>query len=361
MSFEKKMKKRGNKNLNKYAKNPYHVPWYNKIPIWVKVAVPATAVFVATLTVTLVSVNAMQTRKSYMIVDNETSNNKNGPAGYDPSKATPSYSVAPAPSSMASSDPRNPQSSHIDDPIIYTSTIDWNTLSIPEKYPHFEYQVGYNQGFYMFNYQLPAIEEEYIDKLLANDVTASGGEYLNGEYVHEIDNVSIYKIKDLAERQVLAAKIPGDDHYYAYFNQSHFNPYNDLNELFTDIPLDKVVTYDKAYYRYQENDHLVSYTYTGVNKEQVMNIVFSNMAAPSAGTSETFPEELLKNHLEGLYTKEIDMPLYFPSLKLSGSMMTIYDDGCLEITIFNRHQTYYVGEEVYHNFESYILNNLISE
>ena len=56
MNFEKWMQKRGNNKLNKFAKNPYHVSWIKRLPLWSKVAVPTLMAATAAIVIITVGV-----------------------------------------------------------------------------------------------------------------------------------------------------------------------------------------------------------------------------------------------------------------------------------------------------------------
>ena len=56
MNFEKWMKKRGNNKLNAYAKNPYHVSWIKRMPMWSKILVPSALAMTAAVVVISVGV-----------------------------------------------------------------------------------------------------------------------------------------------------------------------------------------------------------------------------------------------------------------------------------------------------------------
>ncbi len=335
MSFESKMKNRGNKNLNKYAKNPYHVAWFNQMPMWSKIVVPTALLVILVGTTVVVSASVSQMRAS-------KNNNQTISNGASSNEMT-SY----APSSINAS-------SNIDDPSSVQARPNWEDLTMPEKYN----RISYEQGSYLYNSYIEPIDEENVGELLTNEVIAKGGDYLNGDFIHQ-QNVAIYAIKNISFKMIIAVKLPDDNNFYIYFNSAQYNQYATIGDLFTYLPLDVVPTYNDAFYEYNEEGTYNQYQFLGITKDNVMNILFNNMLAPSAGTS-AFPESLIKS--VDVYNKKINIPLYFPALHIYQSMpaasgVTIYDNGCLKTTIFNHQNTFYIGTETYQAFEDYLLNS----
>ena len=127
MNFEKRMKKRGNQKLDKFAKNPYHVPWFKKIPTWVKIATPAVLTSAAAATIVIVMMPTFA-NKSY----HANMNIGSGSVNYIPSanngKSTPTSTHEYQPSSSAySSQQSNPNES-------------WGSKAFYQKYPSILYQ-----------------------------------------------------------------------------------------------------------------------------------------------------------------------------------------------------------------------------
>ena len=348
MSFESKMKKRGNKNLNKFAKNPYHKSWFSRIPIWTKVLVPSAlaagliiGVFVGVLPnmTSKASANLKTGDSGYQeaaLNDDTGSNNK----GY--------HSYAPGAPSSATASQHNDSS----------SIAEWTSLSIPEKY----HRITYNNSYYYYYSDVSPLEVENVGDLLQTGVIAEGGNYQGGVFEKQTDDVSIYTVKNFANRIIVAAKLLNDNNYYLYFSNSDIAPYNILEDLFNDIPLNIVCETNEAYFEcYKEGYELYGYYgYEGIEKSQVMSIIFNDLTAPSSNNA-AFPQDLIKKVNE--YNKKITVSINFPvihinspSLALS-SAISILENGCLEATMFGRKQTYYVGSDVYQTFEAYLFNN----
>lgn len=349
MSFESKMKKRGNRKLDKFAKNPYHKSWFARIPIWTKVLVPsalAAGLIVGVFFGVLPNMTSKSTAQ--MKVDGDNVPTSLTPAS-EPGRGD--YSRAPTDASSAQMSASNGASS-------LAPADSWEELSTPEKYRH----LSYDDYRYYYNNAIPAIDVENVGELLNVDATIKGGNYVDGDFEKSTDAFSIYQVKNFASRIVVAVKFDEDENYYPYFYNTSYKTfsYSTLEELFNDIPLNIVSSTNEAYFEcFEEGYELFGrYSYKGIEKDQVMSIVFNDLTVPSESNAN-YPKELVKNTP---YHKSITVATNFPSLHIGTSMplasgVTLYDNGCLTTTIFNNQQTFYVGIEVYQTFEAYLFNN----
>ena len=335
-NIEKKLKKRGMQKIDKYAKNPYHVAWFKRIPTWVKVAVPSFAVAAATAVVCMVVVLPM------FGVKNHTANLNKGD-NYAPA-ASSGMPTSYCPSSNQGLTPQ--------DSGAYIKT--WDERTNEEKYPYFKYTLGDNECSYSWYHHHP-IESQYIGKMIAENVSVKGNDPYN-----DIDyqtTLSLYSIKDFAPRLIVAVKFAEDEHYYCYGNHSEIEPYPTLAELLVDLPLDKIATFDKAYFGYEESGNRVSDEYSGVTTENVMNILFGDKTKQNI---KSLSNDILYTVKD--YTKVIQISTPFPSIDITSgtgsSALTLYNTGFMQATMLNRQHVFYVGTEVYQNFENYLTNNL---
>ena len=335
-NIEKKLKKRGIQKLNKYAKNPYHVAWFKRIPTWMKVAIPSLAVATATAVVCFAVILPMFGTKNY-------SANLNKGDNYAP--AAPSGT--PTSYYQGSNQEQTPHDSGA-----YIKP--WDERTIEEKYPVFKISLDSHEYFYGWYHHNP-IEAQYVDEKIADDVTVKGNDpYNNIDYQ---TTISLYRIKDFASRLVVAVKFNEDEHYYCYGNRSEIDPYPTLAELLVDLPLDKIATFDKAYFGYEESGNRVSDEYSGVTTENVMNILFGDKTKQNI---KSLSNDILYT-VKG-YTKVIQISTPFPSIDITSgtgsSALTLYNTGFMQATMLNRQHVFYVGTEVYQNFENYLTNNL---
>lgn len=335
-NIEKKLKKRGIQKLNKYAKNPYHVAWFKRIPTWMKVAIPSLAVATATAVVCFAVILPMVGTKNY-------SANLNKGDNYAPEAP----SGTPTSYYQGSNQEQTPHDSGA-----YIKP--WDERTIEEKYPVFKISLDSHEYFYGWYHHNP-IEAQYVDEKIADDVTVKGNDsYNNIDYQ---TTISLYRIKDFASRLVVAVKFNEDEHYYCYGNRSEIDPYPTLAELLVDLPLDKIAAFDKAYFGYSEGNTLVSDEYSGVTKESVMNILLADTSKQDIANVEPSIVAAGKD-----YTKVIQISTPFPSIDITSgtgaSALTICDTGFLQATMLNRHYNFYIGVETYQNFENYLTSNL---
>ena len=334
-NIEKKLKKRGIQKLKKYAKNPYHVAWFKRIPTWMKVAIPSLAVATATAVVCFAVILPMVGTKNY------SANLKQG-------ENVPSNAQASSGKNMSSMmmDPADNSGAYVKN---------WEEKTLEEKYTAFTYTIDDQGSGYRWYHHNP-IEAQSIGDKLADDVVITG--YYPYEDVNHQTTVSIYKVKDFAPRLILAVKFSDDEHYYCYGNMNGVESYQTLGDLLADLPLDKIATFDKAYFGYSEGNTLVSDEYSGVTKESVMNILLADTSKQDIANVEPSIVAAGKD-----YTKVIQISTPFPSIDITSgtgaSALTICDTGFLQATMLNRHYNFYIGVETYQNFENYLTSNLM--
>ena len=345
MSFESKMKKRGNKKLNQFAKNPYRKPWFSRIPIWTKVLVPS-ALAAGLIVGVFVGVLPNMTSKATANLKVDDTEYVNAPAS-DANKGD--YSRVPTASSNQAQDPS------MDGESSMVRVTPWEEMSMPEKYHH----LSYDNYRYYYNTAIAPINKEDVGDLINVNAVAQGGDYISGDFTKQTSDFSIYEIKNFAPRIVVAVKFNEDNTYYPYFFNTSYK-YSTLGELFNDIPLNIVCETNKAQFEcFEEGYELFGcYAYEGIEKTQVMNIVLNDLTAPSESNSD-YPKELVKNTPSH---KSITIATNFPTLHIEESMplssgIILYDNGCLKTVMLSDQQMFYVGPEVYQTFETYLFNN----
>ena len=191
MSFEKKMKKRGNDKLNQFAKNPYHQeivavepsPKAKHFPVWAAALIPSIAIACAIIIVVPVMMS-MGGAKGAMKVDNGGEQAGENASYYKPvasdnkdiyGSAQGDYSYAPGQQSEASL-PR------------------WEDASTVQRYPDFVFQNVQYDILDKVSYQ--SIDAQYINQKLG-DISVRGYDTQNNE-THYI-NASVYSIKNISD------------------------------------------------------------------------------------------------------------------------------------------------------------------
>ena len=344
MSFESKMKNRGNKNLNKFAKNPYHVSWIKRLPLWSKIAVPATLVAACSSLVVVIALPKTRSNKSVIQDSVPLASNIN---------STPDTKEEPAADSPKQAQPSSQASSLVDTAVV----VPWENRAINDKYR----LLSYNNANYA-SYLYPAIEQEYIGELLEDSIVMKGEEvtYENDDTVvvsHET-TASLYKINHFSQDLIVAVKFQEDDGYYWYKNVSNQEQYQNLGVFLNKVDLSEAATFMDGFYDYVDGNKRVRYQYQGLSKEQVINTVFVNPNAPFLKEVE-LPNGETKYYSQ--YSNYISVPIYIPMLHLETSSngasgFSIYDNGFMELTFMNKKDWFYLGEDSYQTFKDYLTN-----
>lgn len=198
MNFEKWMKKRGNQKLNKFAKNPYKVPWFKRIPLWTKVLVPTAALTTALF---VVVVNSFPNKTS------------------KPSNSSMNNSQLPVPQNTSSKQTSNtPTSTSQKGGDGGTGKAPWTTLPVYKRFSKFSYEgVNYIASFSGDRY-------EYIDRdrigSLVSDIVITEVDDLG---VERAIDAGIYRINGISINEKVALRFSVSDIYYAYVNVSYAN------------------------------------------------------------------------------------------------------------------------------------------
>lgn len=358
MSFESKMKNRGNKNLDKFAKNPYHVSWIKRVPLWSKVAVPATLVATSAA---LVVVFALPKNKSNKAIPNQGSSLVLNNSAIESMPANSGKEVETAENVQSGAGViSQPSSQQASSDVYYVAP--WDERTIYDQYR----MVRYNSINY-YCYQYPSVEEQYIGELLTSDLEVTSVEttYENNNPVsvnHET-TAALYEINGFDSSYLLAVRFNEDDGYYWYKNITDQEQYATLGDFLDKVDLNQVASFPYAFYDFVDNDKRVRYQYDNLDKSQVMNNVFADPDVEFKKEVE-LPGGVTKYYSQ--YTNYISVPIYMPRLHLTTSSngasgFSFYDNGFMELTFLNKKDLFYIGEENYQTLKDYILANLEGE
>lgn len=218
MSFEKKMKKRGNQKLDAFAKNPYHQepimeskPVRRGMPLWSKILIPvgavATGIFGTFLGMRMVFSgfgNNATNRGDYYSYQDEAKT----PIAISEDKGGHDGSQAPY-------SPSSPES----------ATKSWEDLSITSQYPI----VNYSDLSYIeySNDKAAPINAQYIASKMDENIFVKGCDYnINEDHLTE---VTIYNIKNIHYKAAIAVQFKDSTDYYAYVCSSYLcSTYDEL-------------------------------------------------------------------------------------------------------------------------------------
>ena len=234
--IEKKLRKRGMQKLDKFAHNPYHVnkpSFFSRIPLWGKIAVPASLVTAVTVVAFVGLINGFGAPGKATGSSNKETSGKAAQAG--------SSSV-------------NKGVSESKDPAAITPV-----LSVNGK--DFEFLTKQSKGGGEQGGMYAAIEEENLGDFVGETIYEKTGEKIN-----------LYEIKNYSSDVFLAARMPGYSEIYACYNpNSTFLTINDfLNQIpfLTDSSIEnsKIAVFEdlpeNAIYKNADTETINSYLFT---------------------------------------------------------------------------------------------------
>ena len=311
MSFEKKMKKRGNDKLNQFAKNPYHQepvietkPIKRGMPLWSKILIPTSSIAVITF------VTFFITRMAFTNFNNATDG---APRNED------ACSVTPASPSRDNESPTG------------------NGDSIVNQFPNVDYSdhtyityPGQNSG---------AIGAQYIDYKIDENVTVIGRDYIHNEDL--TTEVNVYHIKNINEEAGIAVQFKGSEEYYAYVCSNYLCETYD--ELFDQMGFDSEMVLKSATYC-DINDHTTS---GAINKQDDLKNLLSSYKTKNL--NNIYPNN--PNVPQEGKIESVIISFSIPCLDIKTAYLEFYNYGLLSIRLSNAlPHTFDVGENEYNTF-----------
>ena len=356
MNFEKKMKKRGNQKLNKFAYNPYHKePKAKSFPTWGKVLIPTFAT-VATVVVlfAVVVVPNMSAKGGANMMDASQGGN------YIPAEEA-SYNKGNSNQGAASDQGEGaPQASKP------ASIPTWEERSIIEQYPEFTYDAYTYQVRYDGTTKVISATNTYV--LLDNIIVNSRDTLTNVD--HQI-NASVYSINHIARKCALAIKFEGSEDYYAYTNKYYYPA--TLSDLLADSCFEDEVIINKGKDFNALNGTGVDFVVS--NDDSIMEIIYSDKSPTNIRSEESYYDDgtpsssinpssmayaLPRREVEYQvifgrhYTHVVSFKLVINSLGISNAWAEAYDCGYMSFNLFGRGHFFDIGETRYSQIKAYI-------
>ena len=310
MSFEKKMKKRGNQKLDAFAKNPYHQepvmetkPVRRGMPLWSKILIPmgavATGIFGSFIGMRMVFGgfgNKATNDGGYYSYQEEGE----APAAISEDKGGRDGSGAP----YTPSDPED-------------ATKSWENLNITSQYP----TVNYSDLSYIeySGDKASPINAQYIASKMDENITVNGYDYnLNKDHTIE---VTIYSIKNIHYKAGLAVQFEGSTEYYAYVCLSYIS--STYDELYDELGFANELSLDSVTYT-DEEGHL---TNRSINNQNELKALLASYKGQS---------------LNNIYPNDPDVPqegkidsivvsISIPCLDIKIAIIEFYNYGLLSI------------------------------
>ena len=356
MSFEKKMKKRGNQKLDQFAKNPYHQEVKPKsFPIWGKVLIPTLAVSASLVVLfTVLVVPNMAAKGGANMMDGSQ-------GGYDYPAEAASYNKGNStPAAASDQEEGTPQASKP------ASIPAWEERSIIEQYPEFAYDAYTYQIRYDGTTKAISATNTYV--LLDNIIVNSRDTLTNID--HQI-NASIYSINHIARKCALAIKFEGSEDYYAYTNKYYYPA--TLSDLLADSCFEDEVIINKGKDCNALNGTGVDFVVS--NDDPIMEIIYSDKSPTNIRSEESYYDNgtssssinpssmayaLPRREVEYQvifdrhYTHVVSFNLVINSLGISNAWAEAYDCGYMSFNLFGRGHFFDIGETRYNQIKAYI-------
>ena len=353
MSFEKKMKKRGNQKLDAFAKNPYHQeiakeakPVRRGMPLWSKILIPLGSITVAVFGTFLGMRMVFGGRGGF-------APNKDG--GYGDNAEEAQVPGGASDYQGNSKTPWTPSGKGEQT----TPTRNWDEADIIEKYPEFTYLE--NQYYIRYVDSSEPISSTYINTKLADITVEANAEFIDEG--HPSIEAELYSIKNIALDASIAIKFNGSEDYYAY--QNIFCYFANLGELVDKISFHTEVKFPEIYYHhYDESNNSLNDTFNNVNEQEVMNILFSDLTIVNQKTKQRLnlssESSGSNNTSEGntsLAKSSITLLTEIKCLGIDNAGLQLYENGVLHVNLFGSLAEFIVGESVYQSLVSYHTNN----
>lgn len=350
MSFEKKMKKRGNQKLDAFAKNPYHQETPEVVtskpksfPTWAKVMIPTFAVATC-LVVFMVPIIMMGGAKNAAMKPN---GGEAAPADVDGSRYNGSSDKA---------GPRDDQSYQAPEEGSQTAPVPhWSEATLIQKYPEFAYE-GVNYQVRYTDRTMP-IDSQYINAKLV-DISVTGYDIYE-DASHE-SNVEIYSIKNIANDASLAIKFNGDTNYYAYQNVNCY--FATLNDVMSKVSFNTEARFTQATYSHiSKSDAYLEDEYKNLTKDDIMDIIFADLTIHNANTKPRLnaPTSEGTDSSEGSSSGKralsaITLTTAIDCLGIDNAYLRMWEDGNLDVNLFGNRAVFYLGTSTYQSLLSYI-------
>ena len=248
-NIEKKLRKRGMQKLNKFAHNPYHKPFIARLPLWTKIAVPASLMTAVTCVAFFGLINglggarggnaALSQQSKYepdyysSALHNETSNDK----GFTGDSSVPNTTQKKS---------------------IRVNDVDYTFIGTGSKGSDGEWSSS----------MYATVQEENLGNLIKETTDTNTGA-----------NVAIYEIKNYASDTFIAAKYSNNPNIFACFNEDI--TFTTINDFLNKIPFmsdssvanQKIMIFDdkpkNKYYEGADTATINSYLFTDTGSASV--------------------------------------------------------------------------------------------
>ena len=345
MSFEDKMKKRGNKKLNQFAKNPYHKSWFSKIPTWSKILVPSLAVGAAVVVFVSVGVLPNMSRNAAQKVDNkggysndpQSPTNKGSQGGYD-------HYSEPGQAALNSSMPPK------------EAMVEWDDKTAIQQYPECIYQD--NKYQVRNNYRNDPLDPNYVQHLIADSVALYGYDGVLEE--NHQTSASLYNITKIDPAIAVAVKFVNTETYYAYINKDYY--FETIEDMLNKVSFNTEVVINGGVYREYNatSGNITSVNYLIDNQTAIMDYLYTLKTYPNTrDKATTYTSEYTSHNVEDI-EHFINLYISIPALNIGEATrdyayLYFYSNGDVAINLFGRFAEFNIGTVKYQEMEDILL------
>ncbi len=326
MSFEKKMKKRGNQKLNAFAKNPYHQEEKVKsFPAWGKILIPSlvaascAVIIVAVGIVPLISSSGKNTAHLQ-----DGSFNKGGyPAeaasqNLDNSAYAPAQSITPGDAQQSNGEKKE--------------TTAWEERSITSQYPYVTYS---NKTYHAHSLDKASpIAATYVGEKVLDDVVVDGSDNKH------TTKASIYYINNINYKAGIAVQFTGDTDYYAYTPLQYRA--ETFGEMFEELGFATELVINSVTYA----DESGALHNSPVNhQEGLINLLYS-----CKDLNNLYPDDpFTKDNIE-----DLELHISIPCLDVKNAKIDLYNYGLLSTARleFGYPHSFNMGEGKFNEFKA---------
>ena len=317
-NIEKKLRKRGMQKLNKFAHNPYHKPFIARMPLWTKIAVPASLMTAVTCVAFFGLINGLGGARG------------GNAALSHQSKYEPDYSSALNNETTNKGGNDNSSSAPNDG-----SGDNNRFLTFEGK--TYTFMPAQFKGEQAASDEWGTVPNNKIGNLLGQMVVNQG--------TSAEDTVGVYAINDYSPDAFVAMKYASNSSYYACCNQ--VNTYSTIGDFLTQIPFmsdstiksgSKIMLFDDT----EDNKY-----YTGADVATINSYLFTDTSATITTSFMQAPGE-----------NSITIPFVLKTFSSECVKITLYGSGYMQIKVGidapNDKNIYKVDDNMFSNVLTYI-------
>ncbi len=215
----------------------------------------------------------------------------------------------------------------------------WENMTICQQFSSVEYNSS--------NYASKNIEisDDMIDKELGIAVLTGYDSISKIEYTR---NATLYSIKNLSSKCVIALKFENTTEYYLYRNMDYIP--STLDQLIKELNLKDFMSFETEYYYYWDfdeegNEKKQTVEFQNINDDIIWQMLFDNTDVENVYNDNQWHEPIMS------------ISVNIPILGYENISVSISEDGYLTTNILDSGKCFYIGTEKVQNFVNYVIEN----